>query len=269
MARPDMTKRIIAALALLAVVAAVCVSLGNWQLDRAAEREAIAQSIERGRQSAPLPLRADTPPQEFQEWRRAQATGTWLPHYTVLLDNRNREGRPGLWVATPLLIGGEAGNSGTALLVLRGWVPRPVGAGERIPDLTPPAGMQTITGQMVQRVPRLFELWSFGGPGPSALPQAFPAPDGNLPRVQNLPLADYAVATGLKLLPVVLEQTSSDAAGPDAIVSRDWPLPSIDSDTNRGYALQWFSFAAIAAIAWVAIAWRTLRKRARRPDSHS
>lgn len=264
MARSGMTRRIVAALVLLAVVAAVCVSLGNWQVQRAAERQAMAQSIERGRQSAPLPLHARTPPEEFQDWRSAQATGTWLPQYTVLLDNRNLEGRPGLWVATPLLLDGEAG---TALLVLRGWVPRPVKATEQLPDLTPPSGAQTVTGQMVQRVPRLFELWSFGGPGPSALPQTFPAPNGKLPRVQNLALADYAGATGLKLLPVVLEQTSGDLAGPDPIVSRDWPLPSIDSDTNRGYALQWFSFAAIAAIAWVVIAWRTLRKRARKPDT--
>ncbi len=250
-----------AALALLAVVAATCVSLGNWQLDRAAERDAIAQSIESGRQSAGLALNASTPTGQLQEWRHAQAAGTWMPQYTVLLDNRNYNGRPGLWVATPLLLDDE---SGAAVLVLRGWLPRPVAAGESLPDLTPPEGKQTISGQMLRRVPRLFELWNFGGADPNALPPTFASSSAPPPRVQNLDLANYASVTGLKLLPVVLEQTSSEAGGPDMV--RDWPLPPTDSDTNRGYALQWFSFAAIAAGAWIVIAWRALRKRRRKPE---
>lgn len=260
MAGSHISTRLVAALALLAVVAATCVSLGNWQLDRAAERDAIAQSIESGRQSAGLALNASTPPEQLQEWRQAQATGTWLPEFTILLDNRNYNGRPGLWVATPLLLDDDSGH---ALLVLRGWLPRPVAAGERLPDLTPAGGKQTISGQMVLRVPRLFELWNFGKADPNALPATFASSDSAPPRVQNLDLADYASVTGLKLLPVVLEQTSADADGPDMI--RDWPLPPTDSDTNRGYALQWFGFAAIAAGAWIVIAWRALRKRRRKP----
>lgn len=259
MARPYLTVRGIAALALLAIVAAVCVSLGNWQLDRAAQRDAIARAMESGRQSPPLALRPDTPPGQLLDWRPAQAEGRWLHQFTVLLDNRNYNGRPGFWVATPLLLD-EADK--TALLVLRGWVARPVGPDQgRPPDPAPHAGIQAVSGQIRQRVPRLFELWSFSGRDPSALPKAFPAAGGQPPRVQNLDLADYAAATGLKLLPVVLEQTSGQAAGQGVGLIRDWPLPPTDSDTNRGYALQWFSFAAIAAIAWIAIAWRALRKR--------
>lgn len=262
MARPYLTARSLAALVLLAVVAVVCAALGNWQLDRAAERDAISRSIESGRQSAPLALRPGTPPEQLQDWRQAQATGTWLPRFTVLLDNRNFNGRPGFWVATPMLID-EA--DGMALLVLRGWIARPVAPGERLPELAPPAGVQTVTGQMLGRVPRMFELWSFSGGDPSALPSGFPAAGDEPPRVQNLDLGGYAAATGLKLLPVVLEQTSDDAAG--AALNREWPLPPTDSDTNRGYALQWFSFAAIALAAWIAIAWRALRRRASEPGA--
>ncbi|MDX3894585.1 SURF1 family protein [Pusillimonas sp.] len=258
MARPYLNARRIAALVLLALVAAVCVALGNWQLDRAAERDAISRAIESGRQRPPLALRPDTPPGQFQDWRNAQASGTWLHQFTVLLDNRNFNGRPGFWVATPLLLDDT---NNTAVLVLRGWIARPVNPDERLPDLAPSAGTQAVSGQLRERVPRLFELWSFSGRDPNALPRAFPAADGAPPRVQNLDLADYAAATGLKLLPVVLEQTSDEAAGQGAALVRDWPLPPTDSDTNRGYALQWFSFAAIAVIAWIVIAWRALRKR--------
>lgn len=261
MAGSHMTTRLVAALVLLAVVAATCVSLGNWQLDRAAERDAIAHAIESGRQSAPLALDSSTPPGQFQNWRQARAEGTWLPQFTVLLENRNFNGRPGFWVATPLLLGDA---SGSALLVLRGWIPRPVAPGETLPDLSPPEGVQAVSGQMMERVPRLFELWSFGGTDPNTLPAGFQRADSRPPRVQNLDLARYADATGLKLLPVVLEQTSPEAAEPGSMI-REWPLPPTDSDTNRGYALQWFSFAAIAMGAWIVIAWRALRKRMRKP----
>lgn len=261
MAASHISLRLVVALALLAIVAATCVSLGNWQLDRAAERDAVAQAIKAGAQSAGLTLNASTPAEQLQDWRHAKATGTWLPQFTVLLDNRNYNGRPGLWVATPLLLDDA---SGSALLVLRGWLPRPVGANEHLPDLTPPPENQTVSGRMLPHVPRLFELWNFGGPDPNALPPALATGDAPLPRVQNLDLENYAGITGLKLLPVVLEQTSPEPGGPDLV--RDWPPPPTDSDTNRGYALQWFSFAAIAAGAWIVIAWRALRKRRRKAD---
>ena len=69
-------------------------------------------------------------------------------------------------------------------------------------------------------------------------------------------------------MPVVLEHTS-EGEGDHRNLNRDWPLPPTDSDTNRGYALQWFSFAAIAIGAWIVIVWRTLRRRARKPDIRS
>lgn len=259
MADSYLSKRLVAALVLLAIVATTCVSLGNWQLDRAAERDAIAEAIQQGKESGGLLINARAAPEQLQDWRPAHATGTWLPEFTVLLDNRNYNGRPGLWVATPLLLDD---GSGMALVVLRGWLPRPVAPGDTLPDLSPPAGLQTVSGQILGHVPRLFELWSPKGTDPNALPRTFPANDNPLPRVQNLNLTDYASATGLKLLPVVLEQTSAEDGGPDLI--QDWPLPPTDSDTNRGYALQWFSFAAIAITAWIVIVGRALRTRRRK-----
>src|SRR5690606_22263084 len=185
-----------------------CVSLGKWQLRRAAEREAIALSIEQGRKSPPLSLTPNTPHEQFQDWRQATATGTWQSQFTVLLDNRNYNGRPGFWVAMPLLIDAE---SNTGLLVLRGWIPRPVQPGEKLPNLSARPETTTIEGQLRQRVPRLFELYSFSGSDASALPPSIPAIAGETPRVQNLSIQDYAAGTGLKLLPVVLEQTSDDS----------------------------------------------------------
>src|SRR3546814_9213642 len=52
-----------------------------------------------------------------EDWHNGQATGTWLHNLTVLLDNRNLKGQPGLWVATPLQLQDDPGH---AVLVLRG-----------------------------------------------------------------------------------------------------------------------------------------------------
>ncbi|CAM5483767.1 SURF1 family protein [Eoetvoesiella caeni] len=258
MAKPHSTSRTLITLALLGVLAVACAMMGNWQLRRAAERDAIMQTIEAGRKAAPLKLDAATPDGELVQWRQAATHGVWLHDFTVLLDNRNFKGKPGFWVATPLLIDPA---TRTAVLVLRGWLPRPILPGESLPPLPRPEGMQQVQGQIVSHVPRMFELWSLSGKAASALPK-LPLPDKTPPRVQNLPLQDLASATGLKLLPAVLEQTggAGSAGGAEPFV-QEWPQPSTDSDQNRGYALQWFGFACIAAVAALVVAWRALRRR--------
>jgi len=268
-----MTPRSVLAIVLLAATALACVSLGRWQLRRAAQREAIAQAIDAGRQAPPLALntltRQQASAQDWQEWQPAHASGTWLDGYSVLLDNRNLQGRPGLWLATPLQLEGAPD---TALLVLRGWLPRPVNVSThnvsanlghasalRLPEN--PHTVQQIQGQLRLRVPRLYELWQRGGFDASALPGVWPAGSATAPPpvVQNLELDRYAQATGLTLLPVVLEQTQRDGLPDDGLI-RHWATPSLDADKNRGYALQWFGFAAIAGIAALGVVWRSRRR---------
>ena len=192
MARPHSTRYTVAALLLLGISVVILVSLGQWQLRRADERRAILAAIEAGRKQAPLPLSAATPAHEMAPWRVAEASGQWLPQFSVLLDNRNLDGKPGYWLATPLLLDG---GSRQALLVLRGWIPRVMQGQPEVPA-TPP-GEQAVRGELSARVPRLFELWSLGGDAKSGLPAALPAPGGVVPQVQNLELDAYARATGL------------------------------------------------------------------------
>lgn len=251
-------------------MAILFVSLGNWQLDRAAQREAIKASIQSGRATAPLHLAAGAPAQDLVPWRPATAHGIWLHKLTVLLENRNYQGQPGYWVATPLLIDAAAN---TAVLVLRGWLPRPMRPNETMPGIPAPAGAQTVSGELLERVPRLFELWSWSDDSATQLPAKLPDAARPVPQVQNLDLAAYGKATGLTLLPGVLAQVSGNAGTPGANAAnaaspelrQEWPEPSLDSDKNRGYALQWFGFAAIAAVAWLVVAWRALRRKIKSP----
>jgi len=276
------------AIALLSLVAAGCFSLGLWQLDRAAERDALKRTIERGRLLAPLTLSADTPAADLSPWRAAAAQGHWAQQHTVLLENRNLDGRPGYWVATPLLLNAPNGAAERAsesasgksappqaILVLRGWLPRDLHSGGVLPAIPREPGLVQIRGELHAHVPRIFELWEWAGGAASGLPVTLPQTDGTTPVVQNLELGDYARASGLDLLPAVLAQThdtvvagaappvSARAPATPAALQREWPGPSLDSDQNRGYALQWFSFCAIAAIAAAFIAYGLLQRKRR------
>lgn len=259
MARPHSTRYTVAALLLLGIAVVILTSLGQWQLRRADERRAILAAIEAGRKQAPLALSPTTAPGDLKPWRVAQATGTWLPQFSVLLDNRNYEGRPGYWLATPLLLDGP---SRSAVLVLRGWLPRVIqGQGEPTLPATP-QGDQTIKGELSERVPRMFEIWSLGNSDTSALPASLPVAGGTVPQVQNLPLDAYAKATGLTLLPTVVSQFGT---GENDTLVHDWPEPSVDFQKNTFYAVQWFSFALFAAIAWLVVlggAIKRMRQRA-------
>lgn len=259
MAVPQRPFRQLATLIVLGALVIICASAGSWQLRRAAERTALTQAIEAGRQAPPIELDART--QDGADWHTAQTTGSWLPRFTVLLDNRNLKGQPGLWVATPLQLHDDPTH---AVLVLRGWMARPASQAA-LPDLSVPEGIVTVHGTLLHHVPRIFDLGSITGSRAGALPAQVPTPDGVPPRVQNLPLDDLARASGLSLLPIILEQ--APVSGSSLI--QEWPGPSLNADQNYGYALQWFSFAAIALIAALVTVWRTwLSPRARTTPHH-
>ncbi len=255
--QPAPRTKAVLALVLLALLGAACIGAGQWQLRRAHERETLLAAIEAGRRAPAQAL--DARHRDGPDWHPASARGHWLNPFTVLLDNRNLKGRPGLWVATPLEL---RDSPGTAVLVLRGWVARPLPPAV-LPDLDAAAGPVEVQGTLLHRVPRLFDLGSLTGQPDAVLPEPFPAADGRPPRVQNLPLDALAAATDLDLLPVVLQQAPTH----DADLIQEWPGPSTNAGQNYNYALQWFSFAAIALIAAGITAWRTLRRPS--PSPHA
>jgi surfeit locus 1 family protein len=224
------------------VVAAIGISLGQWQLRRAAEKEAIEQRIGEREKAAPLRLEgaaASAADPDALEFRQVAVRGEFLPGWTIYLDNRPHEGKPGFHVITPLKIAGSARH----IVVVRGWIARDVADRSRIPEIATPAGIVEVTGTVRRHAGRLLQLG-----------QAAPLKPGAI--LQNLDAGELAKASGLEIEPFIVEQTSDSNDG----LVRAWPLPSQGIDRHLGYAFQWFALAATAFLFFVVTGFKRASK---------
>ena len=224
------------------VVAAIGISLGQWQLRRAADKEAIELRMKEREKAPPLRLdgaAASATDADALEFRQVVVRGAFLPGWTIYLDNRPHEGKPGFHVITPLKIAGSARH----ILVARGWIARDVADRSRIPSIATPAGIVDVTGSVRRHAGRLLQLG-----------QAAPLKPGAI--VQNLDTGELAQASGLAIEPFIVEQTSDSNDG----LVRDWPLPSQGIDRHLGYAFQWFALAATAFLFFVVTGFKRASK---------
>lgn len=218
-----------------ATVAAIAlfVAAGNWQRDRMHAKEEARAALDAAAALPAVPLpRTD----DWSAWRyrRVTLSGDWRGDAQVLIDNKVQGGRAGFHVVTPLALG-----DGRVVLVDRGWIAAATSGASRVPDVAAPAGSATVTGRIASPPARYVEL---GG-------------GANAGRVwQNLDPARIAAASGLPLLPVVVEQDAAGAPA-DGLV-RAWAAPDTGVDTHRVYMMQWYAFAALAAGLWIGFAVR-------------
>ena len=61
-----------------------------------------------------------------------------------------------------------------------------------------------------------------------------------------------ALASGLPLLPYIVEQTGEARDG----LIRDWPPPDFGIDQHLSYMVQWYSFGLLGCVLWVGLNWR-------------
>jgi surfeit locus 1 family protein len=204
----------------------ITLSLGNWQLDRAAQKEAIELAMDvEGRkpivETATLLAAADPTTLVKQ---RAVLQGSWVADRTVFLDNRQMHAKVGFFVVTPLQLKG----SDRVVWVQRGWIQRNFEERALLSRITTPGGMVTVEGRIAPPPSKLYEL---GAPSTGAIRQ-------------NLDLEQFRAETGLPLLPVMLQQTGAASEG----LLRDWPAVNLGIDKHYGYAFQWFGLAALIAL---------------------
>ncbi len=210
------------------LVAGVTFSLGQWQLRRAAQKEALQAAIESRGNLPVLDARGLAAAKNTAGvlHRQAALKGIWRPEYTVYLDNRPMNGKTGFVVVTPLLLDGSA----QAILVQRGWVQRDFMDRARLPDISTPAGPVTVLGRIAPPPSRLYEF-----------------KDMQTGRIrQNLDIAAYGAQTGLPLLEVSLLQTGAAGEG----LLRQWAAPNLGVEKHYGYAFQWFALCGLVLMLY-------------------
>ena len=216
-------------LALVALaVAAVCVRLGVWQLDRLRERRTRNAAIVARREAPPLDIVGRVPADSV--WQRVVRV-TGVLDYTAerVWPGRTVEGVPGVAILTPLRLA-----DGTAVFVDRGWVPSP---DARRVDLGRARERDTVTvGGLGLRAPR-----AAGDVDPAALADSLPYP----------------------IAPFVVQWLPAASAYADSpLPVRRWPAPVLDDGPHLFYAIQWLAFAAIALGGMVAVVREGRRGRA-------
>lgn len=211
---------------------ALFVTAGVWQHARMRQKEDLGAQLDAAARNAPVPL-PDAPEWAAWRFRPVIVTGTFDASHQILIDNKVHAGRAGFDVVTPVAM-----PDGRSVLVDRGWV----AAGEsraQLPAVQPPAGTVEVQGRVNLPTTSYVELARDTVSGPVW---------------QNLDVKRYAQATGLPVLPIVVEQTAPIGTA-DTLV-REWPAPDLGADRHRIYMVQWFLFAALAAGLWAYFAWR-------------
>lgn len=209
------------------VMAAVFVRLGFWQLSRLTERRA-RNALVIARLGEPAVPFATLPRDSGEaRYRRARISGTYDFAHQVVFVNRIRDGAPGVQLVTPLVP--DSGVLGdTVVLVDRGWVYSPDGttvdtaAWRESAHLDGSGYVQEylVLGEFAAVLPG-HPTW-YRWLDPSAIAKAI-----------GRPLAGYYV---------VLDS----GAGTGPRLPQRVPTPPLDEGPHLSYAIQWFSFAAIA-----------------------
>lgn len=243
------SRRWIGGTILVLVVVALFVRLGFWQLDRLDQRRAANAVLQEALNAPPLDVAEplpDTP--EALENRLATATGIYDFAQERLVLLQTWQGRPGVALLTPLLIGGD---EDTAVLVNRGWVPQAEYEAGQLDSYQTPTGPVQVDGYL-------------------ALSQPNRAATGEPAGVEVYRMEIDAIAAALPyaLLPVILVD-----APPEDTFDREPPLRTprevdLSEGPHLGYAWQWFIFAVMTSGLYVYFVRRSSIERPA-PSLHS
>lgn len=206
------------------------VSLGRWQLHRAAEKRVLFDSFAAaGAAAQPIDLQSAPVPR----YSRVAAAGSYDATRQILIDNMVEGERVGYFVITPFALQG-----GGWVLVNRGWVP--LGKTRADKPAIPVAGNERSIRGRADHLPS--PGIHLGVPAPLAPPYpvvaAYPT-QAEMARLLKEP--HWTSATELILL---------DAGEPDGYL-RNWTPPGFPPMRHIGYAVQWFGLALALAVIYV------------------
>jgi surfeit locus 1 family protein len=241
----ELTRRGVLGTVVVLLVAAACVYLGLWQLDRRARR------LERNRivaeRMADEALRLTSAPTDTTglAYRRAVVEGAVDDDRAIILAGRSLNGAPGVHVLSPFRVGGGA------VLINRGWLPAPDGA-------TVELGPVRLNGTFrAEGVLMPFPAADLPRPSEGFQTRWFRVDGAAIRRQYPYPVAHLFLRATSRPVPSGTDAgLAAAAAGPEPL-----DAPVLDSGPHLSYAIQWFSFAAIAVIGWAVVVVQQRKER--------
>lgn len=211
------------------VVIITMISLGNWQIYRAQEKEERHEQIGRLSEQPAVSISNDLVSIEDFKFKQVEARGTFITSHTIYLDNKMYKGTAGYHIVMPL----KLAESSMHVLVNRGWVP--AGRDRSIlPIVTTPTDTVIVTGRAVSVPTKVFALSDEIVAG-----QVWP----------NLQLERVQQVTGLDLQPVMILQQDEWSDG----LVRQWDRPDSGASVSWNYAAQWYGMATIVMIIYLVL----------------
>ena len=208
--------------------------LGVWQLDRLEQRRAFNAQVESARSQSVLDLNAEQPENiSTMEWRAVQFVGKYDFANQVAIRNQYQRDQYGYHLLTPVLSGE------TAVLVDRGWIPAD---GNSTPEdwrKYDEAGEVKVTGQI-----RL----GHGKPAVGGVPDALPADGSRLAAWNNADVENIARQLPYRILPIYIQANAESGDNEPPIPFQ--PEVELTEGPHLGYAVQWFTFAAILFLGY-------------------
>ncbi|MFV1987511.1 MAG: SURF1 family protein, partial [Gemmatimonadota bacterium] len=216
-------------------LALLFVRLGLWQLSRRAERATVnAARLSRGAEATLDWTSSGSVPRDTTgvTWRTVRVAGRYDREHEIVLRGRSFEGRPGVEVLTPLMVGDAA------ILVLRGWLPAADGLRPDLaagwPAAWPDSARVEVRGTLIPPAT-----------GKAGQPLSLESRGREHLVVAGADLAVIAERLPYELLPHVV-RLDRDAQG--AAVLEQPPRAELTLGNHFSYAVQWFAFAAISLV---------------------
>jgi surfeit locus 1 family protein len=211
------------------VLIAMLVSLGFWQLRRAAEKQLLYDSFAAGNDAV---RRIDGQSAKMPRYQHVEADGHYEDSRQILIDNMFNAERAGYFVITPFALQG-----GGWLLVNRGWVPFGQTRADR-PAVPVDSDARRIRGRADNLPSPGIHM---GHPAPLAPPYPVVADFPTRAQIAQLLGESWTPAADVVLL---------DADEPNGY-ARNWAPPGFPPLRHIGYAVQWFGLALTLAVIYV------------------
>ena len=210
-----------------ALLLPLLISLGFWQLQRAAEKQQIVDRYDANRSASPAAI-TDLDSVEDLQYRPAWISGELDGDKIIFLDNRVKHGKPGYEVLQLLRIEGDS----RAVLVNRGWLPAPLDR-QQLPDVQTPAGKVQLRGSLYRSLEEGFQL----DDGVRGI-ERWPARIGWISVVR----AEQLFQSDLYPYRLRLDRDSRGA------LETGWMLVNVQPEKHTAYAVQWFSMALVLLV---------------------